>query len=121
MAEVCEIHFTVPGELINRAKPEELTAKAKEAFVMFLLREGTITQGYAARMLGLTRWELMQTMDRYSIPVIDLTEEELRAEVELTGRMLHREETCPLWPTAGRSSRSRRLGSSTYSNRCTVV
>jgi predicted HTH domain antitoxin len=92
MAKSCEIRFTLPGELINWAKLEDLTAKAKESFVMFLLREGTVTQGYAARALGLTRWELMQAMDRYGVPVIDLTEEELRAEVELTERTLRGEE-----------------------------
>ena len=91
MSQAYEIRFTIPGELINWAGLDDLTDKAKEAFVMLLLREGTVTQGDVAEILGLTRWELMQTMDRYGIPVIDLTGEELGREVEVTEKMLRGE------------------------------
>jgi predicted HTH domain antitoxin len=49
---------------------------------MELVREHAISQGKAAELLGITRHALFDLMAKYHVPVIDLTEEELRRELE---------------------------------------
>jgi len=57
-----EIRFTLPpGELAEVCR-EAAEQKAREAFVMELLRQGEISAGRAARMLGVDRWQLGELM-----------------------------------------------------------
>jgi len=49
---------------------------------MELLREHRLSQGKAAELLGLDRHELFDLMAKYQIPVIDLTPEELKSELQ---------------------------------------
>jgi predicted HTH domain antitoxin len=72
----------LPEELLAAlGSPEEATAKAKEALVMELLREARISQGYAATLLGISRWDLLELMGRYRVPQGPLTAEELAHDV----------------------------------------
>ena len=80
---ITEVQFTlsmlpeIPG--IHR---EEAENKAKEAYVMTLLRHHDISAGRAAELLGINRWELSELMDDYDIcPFAELTAEELKREV----------------------------------------
>ena len=47
-----------------------------------LLREARISQGYAARMLGITRWDILDLMALHAIPSGPETPEEMRRDVE---------------------------------------
>lgn len=76
------LEVELPDEVSSRLRDEDLAAKAKEALVMEFLREHGISQGRAAEMLGISRYELFDLMARYQVPVIDLTAEELEAELE---------------------------------------
>ena len=68
---------------------EEAEKKAKEAYVMTLLRHHDISAGRAAELLGINRWELSDLMDVYDIsPFAELTAEELEREVAETIMML---------------------------------
>jgi len=63
--------------------PEEIWSlaqqKAREAFIMELLRHGSISAGRTARLLGVDRWQLSDLMNDYNIsPFPELTQEELR-------------------------------------------
>ena len=78
---------TLPLELSEElitllGSPEALAAKAKEALVLELLREAWISQGKAAELLGVTRWDILDLMVRYQIPSGPATAEELRQETE---------------------------------------
>jgi predicted HTH domain antitoxin len=73
----------LPEELVALlGSPETVVAKAKEALVLQLLREGRISQGKAARLLGLTRWEVLDLMAQYRVPSGPETAKEMRQEVE---------------------------------------
>jgi hypothetical protein len=48
---------------------------------MELLRQHVISQGKAAALLGVNRWDMFDLMSRYKVPAIDLTAEELREEL----------------------------------------
>jgi predicted HTH domain antitoxin len=80
------LEVELPDEVSSLLPDEDLAAKAKEALVMEFLREHRISQGRAAEMLGVTRYEIFDLMMKYQVPVIDLTSEELEAELSLASR-----------------------------------
>lgn len=71
----------MPDEVAAQLREEDMVLKAKEALVMELLREHHVSQGKAAEILNISRHELFDLMTKYQVPVIDLTEEELAAEL----------------------------------------
>jgi transcriptional regulator with GAF, ATPase, and Fis domain len=73
----------LPSELIDLlGSPEAASEKAKEALVLTLLREAQISQGQAARLLGLSRWTILDLMVRHQIPSAPETTEEVHQEIE---------------------------------------
>lgn len=81
----------VPDELVALlGTPEAAAARAKEALVLDLLREARISQGKAARLLGISRWDVLRLMARHRIPSGPETPEELRQELEAAERFLRR-------------------------------
>jgi predicted HTH domain antitoxin len=76
------LEVELPDEVSSVLLDEDLAAEAKEALVMEFLREHRVSQGRAAEMLGINRYELFDLMRKYQVPVIDLTAAELEAELE---------------------------------------
>lgn len=78
-----EVVLRFPVELPeDKLKDEEVLRKGKEGIVLELLRKGEISQGKAAELLEIDRHALFDLMTKYNIPVIDLTEEELKEELK---------------------------------------
>lgn len=78
-----QFKFTIPiseSLLAHRITAER---KAREAFVLELLRQGDISAGRAARLLSLDRWQLSELMFAHHISPFDetMTREELEREV----------------------------------------
>ena len=89
-AEPAPIRVTVdlPGELEGIVgPPAELARRAQRALVLDRLRAGEISQGTAARPLGLTRYDILDLMAEYEIPSGPLTAEEMREEIETVRRL----------------------------------
>ena len=82
MAKRLKLDLELPDELFAQLQENEIAAKAKEALVMEFLRAHRLSQGKAADLLGVNRHELLDLMSRYRVPVIDLTAEELKHELE---------------------------------------
>jgi predicted HTH domain antitoxin len=82
MPRQLQVHIELPDAAVKHLRDEEIEAKVKEAFFMELLREHHISQGKAAELLGIDRHSLFDLMGKYRIPVIDLTPEELEAELK---------------------------------------
>jgi predicted HTH domain antitoxin len=61
----------------------EVSARVREALVIELLRQHVISQGKAAELLQLNRWDLSELMGRYKVPAIELTPEELQHELSM--------------------------------------
>lgn len=73
----------LPEEIIDLlGSPDAAVAKAREALVFALLREARISQGKAAQLLGLSRWEILDLLPSQQIATGAETAEELRQEVE---------------------------------------
>ena len=78
-----EVHFTLPIEETRLHHKTKAEYKAKEAFVLELLRQGDISAGKAAKLLNISRWELSDLMSAAGIsPFAEQTEEELATEVQ---------------------------------------
>jgi predicted HTH domain antitoxin len=62
--------------------PAAASARLRELALMELFRRGEISGGYAAEVLGISRWELIQLLGSHGVPYVDMTPVELRDEVE---------------------------------------
>ncbi len=60
---------------------QETPYRMREVLVMELLRRHAISQGKAAALLQLNRWNLYDVMGRYQVPAVDMSEAELRREL----------------------------------------
>lgn len=88
-SEKIEVKFTVTIPQIADTQRLEAEHKAREGFVMELLRQGSISAGRAAELLDINRWQLSDLMSLYRIsPFAPQTSEELGREVTETARML---------------------------------
>jgi predicted HTH domain antitoxin len=77
-----EVKFTIAIPEIDEAQRLEAERKAREAFIMELLRQGNISAGRAAELLSIDRWQLSDLMGLYRIsPFAPQTPEELEHEV----------------------------------------
>ena len=68
--------------------PEAAAARAKQALVLDLLREARISQGRASRLLGVTRYDILDLMAQYEIRSGPETAEEMDQEIENARRFL---------------------------------
>jgi hypothetical protein len=81
----------VPEELVKLlGSPEAAAAKAKEALVLQLLREAEISQGQAAALLGITRWDILDLMAQHNILSGPVTPEAVEEEIESLRRYVER-------------------------------
>ena len=79
-----EIRFTFPLDEVLLQHKVDAECKAREAFVLELLRQGDISAGRAARLLNISRWDLSELMYEAGISPFDdsPTVETLDAEVQ---------------------------------------
>ena len=86
-----EVKFNLDISHIPETIKLEAESKAKEAYIMTLLRHNEISSGRAAEILGIPRVEIIALMSEYDIsPFPDQTREELEREVSETLQMLEK-------------------------------
>ena len=82
--------FDLPEEIVALVgSPDTAATRARTALLMTLLGDGVISEGQAARLLGITRWELMDLMREYRVPSGPEDAEDVRrefAEAQRTAR-----------------------------------
>lgn len=81
--QVIEIRFTMPvGEVTDEHKAQA-ERYAREAYVLSLLRQGDVSAGRAAEVLGINRWQLADLMSVHGISPFDqtMTRADLEREV----------------------------------------
>lgn len=78
-----KVEFTIPVHSVNHRIREEAENKAKEAYVMTLLKYGEISSGKASQLLGISRIDVINLMSKYEISLFDdsMTLEEFQQEV----------------------------------------
>ena len=79
-----EVRFTLPLDEVLLKHKVDAEHKAREAFVLELLRQGDISAGRAARLLNISRWDLSELMYEAGISPFDdsITAETLDAEIK---------------------------------------
>ena len=79
-----EVRFTFPLDEVLLQHKVDAEGKAREVFVLELLRQGDISAGRAARLLNISRWDLSELMYEAGISPFDdsPTVETLDAEVQ---------------------------------------
>src|SRR5712692_7492440 len=84
MQAMTEVRFSVPVGELREVQRVEAEQKAREAFVLSLLRQGQISAGRAAEVLGIDRWRLGDLMSAYGISPFDetMTREVLEREAD---------------------------------------
>jgi hypothetical protein len=83
------ITLELPEELVGLlGSPDAIAGRVRESLVLDLLRDAQITQGEAALLLGVTRYDILDLMVRYCIPSGPETAEEMRQEIESAWRYL---------------------------------
>src|SRR5687767_10218998 len=77
------ITLELPEELVGLlGPPDAIAGRVRESLVLDLLRDAQITQGEAALLLGVTRYDILDLMARYAIPSGPETAEEMRQDIE---------------------------------------
>lgn len=90
-----ELRLDLPAEVVGLLGPTKDAAagRARQAVVLDLLREGSISQGKAARLLGITRHDVLDLMAKYEIPSGPRTIEELEQELDVARTFLRARDT----------------------------
>jgi predicted HTH domain antitoxin len=84
---MASVTIEVPEELVDEVgSVDALAAQARRALVLDLLREGRVSQGRAARLLGLTRYDILDLMAEHRIVSGPLTAEEVERDLEAARR-----------------------------------
>jgi predicted HTH domain antitoxin len=80
----------LPDELVallgTGASANDAVARLSELAIIELFREGRISTGRAARLLGLSQPSFVDLLGRHGVPYLDDSEEELRQQVEASAR-----------------------------------
>jgi predicted HTH domain antitoxin len=61
----------------------EAADSLKQLALIELFRWGEVSSGYAAEVLGMSRWDFIKLLGARGVPYVDMTPEELDEEVEL--------------------------------------
>jgi hypothetical protein len=79
-----DFQVSLPAEVVGGFgwDDSEVPRRVREALVMDLLRLDRLSEADAAGMLQLARWELLELMGRYEVPVVRMSVDEL--DLELT-------------------------------------
>lgn len=80
---MAEIVFDFPPTVFSalRKSPSEFATEMRLAAALHWYSQGTISQGKAAEIAGLSRAELLEELHRRKIPAIQVTPEELEEEL----------------------------------------
>ena len=83
------ISIELPGDLVAALDSlDGIEDRVWQALVLDLLRDAEITQGQAAKLLGVTRYDILDLMASHYIPSGPRTPEEVDREIEAARRYL---------------------------------
>ena len=89
--EQVELGIVLPADVaaLLGETGEAAARMARQAVILHLLRQGAVSQGRAAALLGVTRHDVLDLMATYDIPSGPQTIEEYRRDVEQAARLLN--------------------------------
>ena len=83
MAQI-EIHITLREEVLALARldKEEVATDMQRLLLIELIREGRVTYGKAAELLGISQAEFLAHMSKHEVSPFQFTPDELSTELE---------------------------------------
>jgi predicted HTH domain antitoxin len=78
-----ELEDDLAALLHGANRPIEQTAR--ELIILELYRQGKVSSGKAAQLLGMPRWEFVPFASRLGLPFFDMTADEWEVERNLVG------------------------------------
>ena len=84
------VNLRFPRDLLGALEvpPEQLETRLRELIALQLFREGRISSGKGAELLGLSKLEFIQLLAQHGLSYFTESPEELIAEVEMLERLL---------------------------------
>jgi predicted HTH domain antitoxin len=84
--KMCTLAVELPESAVHLLGPTplEATRHLTEMAYIELFRQGQVSSGWAAGKLGISKDEFRELLSTHDVPYIDMSEEELRQEVEAT-------------------------------------
>ena len=84
------VNLRFPRDLLGALEvpPEQLETRLRELIALQLFREGRISSGKGAELLGLSKLEFIQLLAQRGLSYFTESPEELIAEVEMLERLL---------------------------------
>lgn len=79
------ISIELPEEVVQLYEKGELESSVRKWSVLELVRKGKLSSGKASEILGITRWEFMELMSSYDIPMANFPPEELERQAKERG------------------------------------
>ena len=77
------LEIDLPDEVVARMGDDaEVQTRVREAVTLDLVRRGEISTSYASEILGVSYDELLKTLARRKIPLLDYDPRDLDAELE---------------------------------------
>ncbi|MBC7226367.1 MAG: UPF0175 family protein [Thermoflexales bacterium] len=87
---VLDVHLQLPRDLLGAldVPEEQVERRLREMIAIQLFREGRISSGKAAELLGISKLEFVQLLARHGLSYFSETPGELAAEVRTLERLL---------------------------------
>ena len=83
MPRKLRFEWDVPDDLFDeRFREEEFLTQLKEEAVIKLFTAGRLSSGYAASLLGITRRDFLELLQKQGLPFVRYTEEDLAKDLE---------------------------------------
>jgi predicted HTH domain antitoxin len=79
------VSIEFPEEVVELYGEEELKKSVRKLSVLELVKRGKLSSGKAAEILEMTRWDFMELMSDYDIPMANFPPEELREQAKERG------------------------------------
>jgi len=92
--KILRFEWELPDEAFGEGFAEStFVAMVKEEAILHLLKEGWISQGKAAELLGISRHDLFDLMAKYDIPVTELSRAEMEQEFKRADELFREKST----------------------------
>jgi predicted HTH domain antitoxin len=79
------VSIEFPEMVVELYGEEELKSSVRRLSVLDLVKRGKLSSGKAAEILGMTRWNFMELMSDYDIPMANFPPEELERQAKERG------------------------------------
>ncbi|MBI3694039.1 MAG: UPF0175 family protein [Acidobacteria bacterium] len=80
MSTRIRLEMELPEGLVDKSFEAELLKEFKEETALRLFKEGKVSSGFAARLIGISRLEFLSLLQKRGIPFVEYTLEDFHAD-----------------------------------------